>query len=650
MATLPTSSTPPSPRMADTPAEVLIMPQPAEDLASAAEVSQPEPIVQGVIDPGWDTSKDQVGLLADGIINEEIWMLVRRLNKVVFSVKHTPRVSPDGLDLDASPDQDFSPNKMRAQLERLYMGIIIGSLAFVKHISRLRSWNEKTRTGVFCSVYFFMWAIDYLMPAALIFLWILVISPKARATAFPPAPISLVGTLSGNLTKPNAGILGSVDSVTGAPENMQGEAVENESSNFVTGLAAIGVNIMSSGEIHGEPNTEENSFSGSMKATPNELVQMIATGKDKAEGIDRPSMDKSKGPMETIMWSFAKSGMTGMESANNIWEKFANLLDPKPPFNTSTQSATLASILLAICGLSLILTRNMFLRSMTLTFGMALFGGPLMKSASSWMESSRPGWSEYASLERTILHGVPNNNQLALALLRQGEKQSAPLPPPPTQRGGVSHDSVPLTSDVLAAASTDLPLGATPEELLDATAPNEELLDEAGGDDIEISKTNSKEPHKVLRIMKGAAKLGVRGFVALDKTRAKLGHPGAKNRVGVVPSKKFEPVIGPTDFDASYEGKVGILSIDGANSTLTFSSKNEKVWSVPIPEITALRKHSGYGFKTKMTAGWALDQRLSDSLGFTDSRGNVWAFTAIPKRDALFNRLIAIGEQKWELM
>lgn len=91
----------------------------------------------------------------------------------------------------------------------------------------------------------------------------------------------MVDSLSGDLTRPNAGVLGSVDSITGAPENRQGEAVENEASNFVTGLAGIGVNIMSSGDVHGEPNSEENSFSGSMKASPNELAQMIATGKDK---------------------------------------------------------------------------------------------------------------------------------------------------------------------------------------------------------------------------------------------------------------------------------------------------------------------------------------------------------------------------------
>lgn len=137
-----------------------------------------------------------------------------------------------------------------------------------------------------------MWAVDYLIPAVLLFLIVLVKFPEARTIAFPPAPISMVGSLSGDLTKPNAGILGSVDSITGAPENRKGEAVENEASNFVTGLAGIGVNIMSSGDVHGEPNSEEDSFSGSMKASPNEFAQMIATGKDKVRPVLQPTSYK----------------------------------------------------------------------------------------------------------------------------------------------------------------------------------------------------------------------------------------------------------------------------------------------------------------------------------------------------------------------
>jgi hypothetical protein len=91
----------------------------------------------------------------------------------------------------------------------------------------------------------------------------------------------MVDTLTGNLTKPNAGVLGSVDSITGAPENTRGQALENEASNFVTGLAAIGVNLMTSGDVHGEPNSEEESFSGLMKADPDEFAHIITTAEAK---------------------------------------------------------------------------------------------------------------------------------------------------------------------------------------------------------------------------------------------------------------------------------------------------------------------------------------------------------------------------------
>lgn len=45
---------------------------------------------------------------------------------------------------------------------------------------------------------------------------------------FPPAPIALVDKDTGGVQKPKAGVLGSHDSVTGAPQNFKGEAAEQE--------------------------------------------------------------------------------------------------------------------------------------------------------------------------------------------------------------------------------------------------------------------------------------------------------------------------------------------------------------------------------------------------------------------------------------
>lgn len=100
------------------------------------------------------------------------------------------------------------------------------------------------------------------------------------------------------------------------------------------------------------------------------------------------------------MWSSMKPAMIGMDSANNIWEKFANLLDPKPPFHTSPQKPYLASILLGVVGISLIITRSTFVRSATLFGGIALFGAPIIKSSQAWLDVNYPAWSIYLSLER----------------------------------------------------------------------------------------------------------------------------------------------------------------------------------------------------------------------------------------------------------
>lgn len=56
------------------------------------------------------------------------------------------------LDLNIADEDEFSPDKLRSTIERLYMTIGIGMIGFGKHIVRLRSWREKRRTACFCAV------------------------------------------------------------------------------------------------------------------------------------------------------------------------------------------------------------------------------------------------------------------------------------------------------------------------------------------------------------------------------------------------------------------------------------------------------------------------------------------------------------------
>lgn len=267
-------------------------------------------------------------------------------------------------------------------------------------------------------------------------------------------------------------------------------------------------------------------------------------------------------------------------------------------------------------------------------------------------------------MNSTILNGVPTNSQLALTLLRLGEATKAPLPPPPRLNRDPSKKPVALSRAVLAATGGDQPLGASDAELQKAVRYDEDMVEEAGGQDVEATQHNSKKHSEALNFIKRIAKTAVRTGVGIDHARAKAGHGGAKNRVGVIPSKHKTPVTGPVEFDARYQGQKGYLCLN-THAISPFLAFNKEpttehpegvthckdpppIWSLPIEEITELRKHSGYGFKSKLLTGWALNQELNDSLGISDRHGSSWAMTAIPCRDELFNRLIAIGKQKWE--
>jgi hypothetical protein len=74
----------------------------------------------------------------------------------------------------------------------------------------------------------------------------------------------------------------------------------------------------------------------------------------------------------------------------------------------------------------------------------------------------------------------------------------------------------------------------------------------------------------------------------------------------------------------------------------------QPVWSVPVAEITELRKIGGLGWKAKLVVGWALDREIADGIEILDKQGNSYILTAMVLRDELFNRLAAIDGQKWE--
>ena len=67
--------------------------------------------------------------------------------------------------------------------------------------------------------------------------------------------------------------------------------------------------------------------------------------------------------------------------------------------------------------------------------GFVIFGKPIINSSVSFLDCIYPQWREYVKLSNAVLRGVPTNSQLAITLLRGGEVESVPLPPPPESEG-----------------------------------------------------------------------------------------------------------------------------------------------------------------------------------------------------------------------
>lgn len=159
----------------------------------------------------------------------------------MYDVKAITRPVPGNLDLNIADEDEFSPDKLRASIARLYMTVLVGLLSIWKHIARLRSWRESRRTAAFCAAYSVAWMFDFLVPLFASTLVTLIVYPPSRDLLFPPAPLALVSGKTGGLQKPQAGVLGSTDSATGAPENFKGEAVEAEANNFVNSIASVAI-------------------------------------------------------------------------------------------------------------------------------------------------------------------------------------------------------------------------------------------------------------------------------------------------------------------------------------------------------------------------------------------------------------------------
>lgn len=132
-----------------------------QDLPTGAPVKQHDVAEQEALDPDtrnvWTNPEEVPKEVVEGIENDELWKIIRRFDKQMYHVKAIPGQKrgpyPEKeMDLVNAIDEEFSPDRLRSNIERLYINFVVGSAAFFKHIARLRAWTEFNRTASWCAV------------------------------------------------------------------------------------------------------------------------------------------------------------------------------------------------------------------------------------------------------------------------------------------------------------------------------------------------------------------------------------------------------------------------------------------------------------------------------------------------------------------
>ncbi|KAK5680587.1 profilin, required for normal timing of actin polymerization in response to thermal stress [Elasticomyces elasticus] len=619
-------------------------------------------------DLGWNQRNEDIPKpLVGGLPNDELWILIRRFNKQMYHVKEYPYPVPGNLDLNIADEEEFSPDKLRSNLERLYMTVGISMISFVKHIMRIRSWREKNRTAAFLAAYVVAWFLDMIVPMFSLLMIVLVVYPPSRELLFPPAPLALVSAKTGGVQKPKAGVLGSTDSATGAPEQHKGEAVEAEASNFVNTIAHVALASASGKHPQSEPTNEDGDSPNSRVPDPTSMAISASNARASTGGGMTGEKDKAKVPMETAVWNKMRPTMHALADVADTWERFGNALSPTPPFPHDAYRLRLAAILVPIFAASPFITNYMVVKGITAGAGFGFFADPLIWRGLDWLNRNYPNWQKLLELRNSILKGVPTNAQLTITLLRIGEVNKAPLPPPPRTSEPPPDQPVDVSDEHLRAIGSDYPLNASQAELQAAIEHDPKTAHETTGSDIDASKQKShgKKGSRLLAMFKSGVKGTVEAGLGADRLKAKVGSEHAKQRLGVVPNEGENLLSGPIDFKCRYNGKKGLayvstratipciaFSLDKDIASKGTTDRDEAelhpVWSIAIADIKELKKVGGLGWKAKLVVGWALDREVADGLEIVDKQGNTWTVTAMVLRDELFNRLIAIGGQKWE--
>lgn len=158
---------------------------------------------------------------------------------------------------------------------------------------------------------------------------VLILYPPSRLFLFPPAPIALVDSQTGGVQKPRAGVLGSKDSLTGAPERYRGEAVEQEASNLVGSVA--GVAIGSAAGKHDSAVPDDAPMEDKVPDVTDVATQLGDLQGSAGGEIPSTKHDKTKKPMSDAVWQKMKPVMHILGDVTDTYERFGKYVQQHLP-------------------------------------------------------------------------------------------------------------------------------------------------------------------------------------------------------------------------------------------------------------------------------------------------------------------------------
>ncbi|KAJ5979633.1 hypothetical protein N7481_006931 [Penicillium waksmanii] len=504
----------------------------------------------------------------------------------------------------------------------------------------------------FNKVYFASWAADLLIPMTMSLFIALIMFPPIRPFLFPaPPPQPPTNDSTSNLSANEQ--QESQDSLTGVPENHKGETAEQEAKVLLDSFATMAVEG-AAGKF-GYPLDEETAENSTavIAAPPIDI-----TPETPEVAAEKSAEDQTKKPMKKKVSQGMDQAMRVVSDITDIYERFANILSPTPPFYLISPRLRISGILSIVCLVAPFASSYWIIKLVGFALGFAFFGAPAFTYTTDLLNRKFPEWQEQLDINMTLLKGVPTNAQLTLTLLRIGEINSSPLPPPPT-----TEDSEPAwpikrkkSKAVTIPQSGDL-----------ASISNDSTTN-LSSDSLAAPKPKKRTFFKILKFFRRTIATAIRGHIAFDRAMAIAGSAHTKNLLGMLQNHRFSGTpYGPLKFDAKFERKRGAAVIDSTKEPpilyfTTYQSagledlsidarkKGSVLFQIPVTEIQELRKTEGLGWKGKLivelTAG---SKEAADGMVVVGNEiGQSFHLTGMRSRNQLFNRLVAIDAQFWE--